>query len=130
MSDIEAVNLRTKRRAEEAGLRADELRRRYEELTQQSGSSPAQVQHARRAAIAARSNALESFQSLLEQLDRSAAIHLVVARAHDEAAAAARGHPDMVGHAEAAARHRAAAGHNRSMAARLRERAAAEDLTR
>lgn len=129
MSDIEAVNLRAKRRAVEAGLRADELRRRYQELTEESGSSPAQVQHARRAAIAASRNALESLQSLLEQLDRSVAIHQLVAHAHDEAAAAARGHSAMVGHTEAAARHRAAARRNRSTAAQLRERASAGDLT-
>lgn len=122
MGEMEAINLRAKRRAEEAGQRAEGLRMRYQELAANSGSSPAQVQHARRAAVAARRNAIAARQSLLQRLDRSVALHQLAAQAHDQAAAEALGHPDGLLHIEAAERHRAEAWRNRSAAVQLNRR--------
>lgn len=121
MTDMEAINLRAKRRAEEAGQRAELLRQRYRELAANSGSSPAQVQHARRAAIAARRNAAAARRSLLDGLDRSIAVHQLAADAHDQAAAVALEQPDRLLHIEAAKRHRAEAWRNRSAAVQLQK---------
>lgn len=120
-SHIDAVKQRAELRAQEARERAMELQGRYRDLLSQANVSEQELQHARRAAIAARSNAAEANQHLLEQLDRSAAIHQLAAQAHDQAAAAARGHADRVGHTHAAERHRAAARRDRNVAVELRD---------
>ena len=122
MSDPDALNHRAMRRVEEAGKRADDLGRRYQQLANDPGATAGQVQHARRAAIAARSCSAQAWQSLLEQLDRSAAIHQRTADAHDQAAAAAKTPAEMFGHMRAADKHLAAAHREHAMVARLRER--------
>ena len=121
MSDTEAVNRRAELRAEEARQRAEELQGRYRELAAQSEVNHQELQHARRAAIAAKCNAAEANQHLLEQLERSAAIHQLAAEAHDQAAAYAPGYVDKLGHSHAAERHRGAARRDRTLAAQLRE---------
>jgi hypothetical protein len=121
VSDMEALNRRAKQRADEANQRTDELLQRYQELADRPDATPEQLQHARRAATAARSNAAEARQHLLEQLDRSAAIHQLNAHAHDQAAIVAGGHADKLGHIQAAERHRAAARRDRAKAEEQRE---------
>lgn len=122
-SELEVMS----RRAEEARQRAMELRARYRELAARSEVTDQELQHARRAAIAAKCNAAEECQHLLEQLDRSAAIHQLAADAHDQAAVYAPGYVDRVGHSHAAERHRAAARRDHTLAAQLRENESATD---
>jgi hypothetical protein len=126
VSDKEVMSRRARQRAEEARKRADELNQLYRWLINHRGATAEQRQHARRAAIAARRNADQAHRYLLEQIDRSAAIHQIAAHAHDQAAAAARDHADKLAHTHAAERHRAAALRDRTAAAQLRERASSQ----
>jgi hypothetical protein len=112
MSDWEAVQLRAKRRAEEARQRADELQRRYVELAERPGVRSEQLQAAARASHAAIDNAAAAHRALAERFESSAIAHDNVAGAHDQAAAP--------GHLHAAELHRAAARQDRTVAAQPR----------
>lgn len=121
MSDITAINRRARQRAEEAGQLAGELCQKYWQLNNIPGITAQQLQHARRAAIAASINAAEALRCLVEQFDRSALIHQLAADAHDRVAAVACGHAERIMHTHAAERHRAAARRDSARAAQLKD---------
>ena len=113
MGDWEAVQQRAKRHTEEARRRADELQRRYLDLTKSPGVSPEQLQDAAQAAGAAIGDAVAAHRALLERFERSAIAHDNAARTHDQ--------PATPRHQHAAGVHRAAAHEDRTRAAQLRE---------
>ena len=119
MSEMEAMSRHAMQRAEVARQRAQDFQQCYQYLTAHPGATAEQVQHARRAAMAARGNAEMAHQCLLEQLNRSAAIHQLAADAHDKVAAVAHDRTEKLGHIHAAERHRAAARRDAATAAQL-----------